>query len=85
MNTHGTHTHTQLAVVVSAYWGAVKRVGLSVTRQWPVLQAGRQGRVLIRRDVPSVDKPCSLSGRKTLPRTQDEGGEEDLLYKRQFY
>lgn len=43
--------------------------------------ASRQAvdRVLSGRDVPRVDKPCSLSGRKTLPRTQDEGGEETLL------
>lgn len=79
MNTHmQTHTYTQLAVVGSE-WGAVWRVGLSVTRQRPALQAGRRWIVLSGRDVPRVDKPCSLSGRKTLPRTQDEGGEETLL------
>lgn len=43
--------------------------------------AGRQAveRVLSHKDVPRVDKSCSPSGRKTLPRTQDEGGEETLL------
>ena len=41
-HTH-THTYTQLAVV-GGDWGAVRRVGLSVTRQRPVLQAVRQWR-----------------------------------------